>query len=173
MIVLGVDPGIASCGWAVIEAIKDSRLTIKECGVIKTLPDVPFGNRLYIISRELKKIIRNNKPEVASVEQIYFAKNVKTAITVSHARGVVIVTCVEMGLSICEFTPLQVKQALTGYGQADKNQVGYMVKNILKLKELPKDDNTVDAIAIGICYLNTNSVTQIKANITNKTQITA
>ena len=151
MIILGIDPGIASCGWAVIDAVKNKQLTIKNCGVIKTSPDISFGQRLFIISSELEKVIQEFRPVAAAVEEIFFAKNVKTAITVSQARGAIVLTCAKMGLEICEFTPLQVKQALTGYGQADKSQVGFMVKNILKLKVLPKDDNTVDALAIGIC----------------------
>ncbi len=151
MIILGIDPGIASCGWAVIEAIKNEKLKIKNCGVIKTPPSETLGKRLVIINLELEKIIQEFRPVAAAVEEIFFAKNVKTAITVSQARGAILLTCAKMGLEICEFTPLQVKQALTGYGQADKNQVGFMVKNILKLKVLPKDDNTVDALAIGIC----------------------
>ena len=151
MIILGIDPGIASCGWAVIDAVKNKQLTVKNCGVIKTSPSETFGKRLFIIGSELEKVIQEFKPEVAAVEEIFFAKNVKTAITVSQARGAIVLTCAKMGLEICEFTPLQVKQALTGYGQANKSQVGFMVKNILKLKVLPKDDNTVDALAIGIC----------------------
>ncbi len=160
MIILGIDPGIASCGWAVIEAIKNDTkchpdesqgLKIKNCGVIKTPPSETLGKRLVIINSELEKIIQEFKPVAAAIEEIFFAKNVKTAITVSQARGVIVLTCAKMGLGVCEFTPLQVKQALTGYGQADKSQVGFMVKSILKLKELPKDDNTVDALAIGIC----------------------
>lgn len=163
MIILGIDPGIASCGWAVIKKNVlpgRDRLQIADCGVIKTPPSETLGKRLFIIGSELEKIIQELKPVAAAVEEIFFAKNVKTAITVSHARGAILLTCAKMGLEICEFTPLQVKQALTGYGQATKSQVGYMVKNILKLKELPKDDNTVDAIAIGICFLNTNKETQ-------------
>ncbi|MBN1384319.1 MAG: crossover junction endodeoxyribonuclease RuvC [Elusimicrobia bacterium] len=160
MIVLGVDPGIASCGWAIIEETKDKsaswRIKIKNCGVIKTKVKTPIGLRLCTINKELKEIIKNNKPDIAVVEELFFAKNVKTAITVGHARGVVCLTCTQMGLSIYEFTPLQIKQALTGYGQASKDQVGYMVKSIFKLKELPRDDNTVDAIATGVCFLHTN-----------------
>lgn len=151
MIIIGIDPGIASCGWAVIDARENKKLELINCGVIKTPPDVPLGDRLCLINGELEKIISENKPVAASVEEIFFAKNAKTAITVGHARGVILLTCAKMGLKVCEFTPLQVKQALTGYGQADKKQVGFMVQNILKLKILPKDDNTVDAIAIGIC----------------------
>ncbi|MFA5780449.1 MAG: crossover junction endodeoxyribonuclease RuvC [Elusimicrobiota bacterium] len=151
MIILGIDPGIASCGWAVIETVKNEKLKVKNCGVIKTPSSETLGKRLVIISLELEKIIQEFKPVAAAVEEIFFAKNVKTAITVSQARGAIVLTCAKMGLEICEFTPLQVKQALTGYGQADKSQVGFMVKNILKLKVLPKDDNTVDALAIGIC----------------------
>ncbi|MBI5573867.1 MAG: crossover junction endodeoxyribonuclease RuvC [Elusimicrobia bacterium] len=170
MIILGIDPGIASCGWAVIEAIKNEKIKIKNCGVIKTSPDISFGQRLFVISSELEKIIQEFRPVAAAVEEIFFAKNVKTAITVGHARGAILLTCARMGLRVFEFTPLQVKQALTGYGQADKNQVGFMVKNILNLKELPKDDNTVDALAIGICCINTNRGTRITANIANKSE---
>ena len=168
MIILGIDPGIASCGWSVIEQelriknlelrtdkskprIKNQELRTIDCGVIKTLQSETLGRRLGIIGLELEKIIQKFMPTTAAVEEIFFAKNVKTAIIVSHARGAVLLTCAKMGLDIFEFTPLQIKQALTGYGQASKNQVGYMVKNILNLKDLPKDDNTVDALAIGIC----------------------
>lgn len=171
MTVLGIDPGIASCGWAVIKQIVPpgrDRLQIADCGVIKTPSNISLGSRLCTISEKLKKIIKNNKPEVAAVEELFFAKNVKTAIIVGHARGVVILTCAQMGLNVCGFTPLQIKQSLTGYGQASKEQVGYMVKNILKLKELPDDDNTVDAIATGICFINTNKISRIKANIANR-----
>ncbi|MEW6555881.1 MAG: crossover junction endodeoxyribonuclease RuvC [Elusimicrobiota bacterium] len=157
MIILGIDPGLASCGWAVIEEIRDKRLEIRDCGVIKTPANISLGERLYLSSNELEKIIKKNEPEIAAIEEIFFAKNVKTAITIGHARGVAMLTCVKMGLKIYEFTPLQIKQALTGYGQADKNQVGYMVKSILKLKQLPKDDNTVDAIAIGICFAHSRN----------------
>ncbi|OGS47264.1 MAG: crossover junction endodeoxyribonuclease RuvC [Elusimicrobia bacterium RIFOXYD2_FULL_34_15] len=157
MIVLGVDPGIASCGWAILETEKKiNKLILKDCGVIITSPKASLGERLCILDKELKRIISGFNPTVAIIEEIFFAKNVKTAITVGHARGAIILTCSQMGLSICEFTPLQIKQAITGFGQATKDQVSYMLKNILKLKELPKDDNTTDAIATGICYINTS-----------------
>ncbi|HAM39213.1 MAG: crossover junction endodeoxyribonuclease RuvC [Elusimicrobia bacterium RIFOXYC2_FULL_34_12] len=157
MIVLGIDPGIASCGWAIIETEKNQNsIILKSCGVIKTSPNLSLGKRLNILDTELKKIIAEFNPSIAIVEEIFFAKNVKTAIIVGHARGVVILSCSQMGLNICEFTPLQIKQAITGFGHATKEQISYMLKNLLKLKELPKDDNTTDAIATGICYINTN-----------------
>jgi len=152
MMVLGLDPGIASFGWAVIDSDQKSCLKLKCCGVIKTPPELPLGERLCVIGRDLKKIIVENRPEYAAIEEIFFAKNVKTATVVGHARGAAMLVCSELGLKITEFTPLQVKQALTGYGRATKNQIGYMVREILKLRELPKDDNTVDAVAIGICF---------------------
>jgi len=156
MMILGLDPGIASFGWAVIETVRESCLKLQCCGVIKTSPEHPLGKRLCIISSDLKKIITETAPEYAAVEEIFFSKNVKTATVVGHARGAAILTCAELGLKIAEFTPLEVKQALTGYGHATKNQIGFMVKEILRLKELPKDDNTVDAIAIGICLAHSH-----------------
>jgi crossover junction endodeoxyribonuclease RuvC len=151
---LGLDPGIESFGWSVLEFGKDCNPVLMDCGVIKTPAGRQLGDRLAMIDRELEKIIAAHKPGFAAIEEIFFAKNAKTAIVVGHARGAGMVSCARAGLKIFEFTPLQVKQALTGYGRADKDQVGYMVRGILKLKELPKDDNTVDAIAVGICFVH-------------------
>jgi len=151
---LGLDPGIESFGWAVLEFGNDCAPVLKDCGVIKTPAGKPLGDRLSMIGCELERIIAAYKPGFAAIEEIFFAKNTKTAIVVGHARGAGMLSCAKAGLKIFEFTPLQVKQALTGYGRADKSQVGFMVRGILKLKELPKDDNTVDAIAIGICFVH-------------------
>jgi len=158
MIILGLDPGLASFGWAILEKDRKSGLSIVDCGVIKTPAGELLGNRLCKIESELKDIIKNNVPDMASIEELFFVKNIKTAMAVSHARGVAILACSRAGLKINEFTPIQVKQALTGYGQADKKQVGFMVQKILKMQTLPKDDNTVDAIALGICLAHSCGV---------------
>lgn len=152
MKILGLDPGIASFGWAIIETGVKSGLKLECCGVIKTPAGQNLGERLSIIGGDLKQIIAENHPSYAAVEEIFFSKNVKTATVVGHARGAAILVCAEAGLKIAEYTPLEVKKALTGYGHADKNQIGYMVQRVMKLKVLPKDDNTVDAIAIAVCF---------------------
>lgn len=154
MIVMGLDPGIASFGWSVIESPRRDSMLLLDCGVIKTTPAESIGDRLCIINDALVSFIKKYNPEHAVIEQLFFAKNVKTAAVVGEARGVAILACASQGLNIVEFTPLQVKQALTGYGQATKSQVGYMVEKILGLKKLPRDDNTVDAIALAVCFIH-------------------
>ena len=156
MTVLGLDPGIASFGWAVIDSDGGPRLKLRCCGVIKTLPGIPLGERLRVIGGDLRKIITENGPEHAAIEEIFFAKNVKTATVVGHARGVAMFVCSDLGLDVTEFTPLEIKQALTGYGRATKPQIGFMVKKILNLRELPRDDNAVDAVAAGICFAHSH-----------------
>lgn len=125
-------------------------------GVISTPSNHDFEKRLGDIYKELKKIIKKYKPDIIGIEDLFFFKNVKTAIKVAQARGVVLLTANLASISVAEFTPLQVKQAVTGYGRADKNQIQQMVKNILKLKEIPKPDDAADALAVAICCAQTN-----------------
>lgn len=151
-IILGIDPGFATTGYAFI---KEKQLIpeILEYGVIKTSSKEDFSIRLKYIHQDLTQLIKKYKPAVMAVEQLYFAKNVKTALNVGQARGVVLLTGILHKLPLFEFTPLQVKQSVCGYGQADKNQVQQMVKNILKLKEIPKPDDAADALAVALTYL--------------------
>ncbi|MAG29035.1 crossover junction endodeoxyribonuclease RuvC [bacterium] len=150
MIILGIDPGIADTGFGVVEKQGDNYTEIDH-GSISTLKSDSLAKRLQELYRELTKLIKKHNPERVAIEQLFFAKNVKTAITVAHARGVVLLAAQTAKCEIAEFTPLQIKQALTGYGAADKRQMQEMTKITLKLKTIPKPDDAADALAIAIC----------------------
>ena len=150
MIILGVDPGIARTGWGIIEKVKSSKLKVQSFGCIETEEGLPIEARLLTIREELVRIIKKYKPQALAVEELFFNTNAKTALIVGQARGVMIVTAAELGLEVFSYTPLQVKIALTGYGRAEKDQMGKMVKTLLNLKEIPKPDDTVDALACAI-----------------------
>jgi crossover junction endodeoxyribonuclease RuvC len=161
MIILGIDPGTAIVGYGVILKEK-SKLSLLEYGCVTTEKILPQADRLEIIKNEIEKIIKKYKPQVMAVEELFFFKNLKTAITVAEARGVLLVTGKVAGLHICEFTPLEVKVATVGYGRAEKQQVQKMVKAILNLKEIPKPDDAADALAIAICAANSLDFKNIK-----------
>ena len=152
-IILGVDPGIADTGFGVI-SLNGNNFSSIACGSIKTKAGQPTGQRLKIIHQDLQFLIKKYKPEVVGIEILFFAKNVKTAMAVSQARGVILLTIAQANLPIKEFTPLQVKIGLTGYGKASKKQIQEVVKTILKLKNIPKPDDAADALAIAICAAN-------------------
>ena len=152
-IILGLDPGIADTGWGVIEK-KGQKLKMFSCGSIKTSAKTDFINRLKILHQELSQIIKKHQPDAIAVEQLFFCKNVKTALMVGQARGVCLMTIAQNNLTFFEYTPLQVKLALTSYGRADKNQVGQMVKVLLGLKSVPKPDDAADALAVAITCAN-------------------
>lgn len=151
MRILGIDPGYAILGWGVLD-FKGNHFTVVDYGAVTTDAGMPMPNRLDHLYTSLLSIIEEYKPDVASVEELFFNNNAKTAIMVGQARGVVILACVKGGLDIYEYTPLQIKQALVGYGRADKKQVQAMVKSILNLREVPKPDDTADAVAAAICH---------------------
>lgn len=153
MRILGIDPGTGIVGFGVIET-EDLNKKMLDAGVIRTPANQPTQERLLIIYNEIKEIIELNKPDVMVVEQLFFTKNVTTAMSVSHARGVILLAGEQAGLKLVEYTPLQIKQALTGYGKADKSQVQEMVKIQLKLQEIPKPDDCADALAAALTYAN-------------------
>jgi crossover junction endodeoxyribonuclease RuvC len=157
-IALGIDPGTAIVGYAVVMA-QGSTLSMLVCDVITTPAKMPFAQRLQIIYADLSKIIATHKPHEAAMEELFFAKNARTAMTVGQARGVAMLALANGGLSVAEYTPKQVKQAVTGYGGADKNQVGEMVRILLNLSAVPRPDDAADAAAVAICHLNTASYT--------------
>ena len=150
MIILGIDPGFAATGYGIIEQDKNE-LKVIDYGCIRTKAKTNFPERLKKIYQQLKKIIKKYKPSVAAVEDIFFAKNRKTALKVGSARGVILLTLVQSKIDIFEPTPLQVKQGLTGYGRASKQQLQKMVARILNLKNVPKPDDAADALAVAIC----------------------
>ncbi len=151
-VILGIDVGTATTGWAVIEYTQ--ALTLKAYGVISTTSDTPMPTRLSEIYSDLIEIIEHYQPADMAIESLFFANNQKTVMTVSQARGVMLLAAEQKGLRIYDYTPLQVKSAITGYGKADKQQVQQMVKQILKLDSIPKPDDAADAIAIAICHLH-------------------
>lgn len=149
MIILGIDPGIARTGWGVIQA-KGSKVNVIDYGCFETSSKEELSVRLEKLYKEISKIIKTHKPEVLGIEELFFNTNAKTALIVGHARGVVLLCAAQAGLEIRGFTPLEVKIALTGYGRAEKAQMGKMVKAVLNLKEIPKPDDITDALAVAL-----------------------
>lgn len=151
-IILGIDPGIADTGFGII-ANQNDKLTCLGYGSIKTSSKLGLADRLEIINLELRKLIKKHKPDLIAIEELFFGSNVKTALIVGQARGVIVLTAKLNKIKSVEFTPYQVKQAVSTYGHAKKDQVQKMVKLILNLKETPRDD-AADALAIAICAIN-------------------
>ncbi len=157
MRILGIDPGTATTGFGVITS-EGERLMWLDAGVVSTPSGQEMPQRLLTISQELGQLITESKPDLMAVELLFFATNVKTAISVGQARGVVLLAAAQSNLPVIEFTPLQVKQAVTGYGQAGKSQVQEMVKTILKLDQIPRPDDAADALAVAIAAAQANSL---------------
>lgn len=166
MRILGIDPGYAILGWGVLDHV-GNRFSVVDYGAVTTDAKMEMPQRLQHLYTQLTAIIEEYKPDEASIEELFFNNNAKTAIMVGQARGVAVLACVNGGLEINEYTPLQIKQALVGYGRADKQQVQAMVKAILNLKEVPKPDDTADAVAAAICHGHSagNRVRSLKLNL--------
>jgi len=158
--VLGIDPGTATTGWAILEE-KDSDVFPIAYGHISTSPKKTTAKRIKEVADNLEEIINKYSPQESAIEDIFFFKNVKTAVKVSQSRGGMLLALENRGVKIFEYTPLQVKQAITGYGRADKKQIQLMVKNILNLKKIPKPDDTADAIAIALCHLQSRKILEL------------
>jgi len=153
---MGIDPGIAILGYGVLE-YKGNSYKVIDYGAVTTDAGTPMSQRLSIIHKELSELIMKYKPEAFAIEELFFNKNIKTALTVGHARGVAVVAAANLGVPIYEYTPLQVKQAIAGYGRAEKKQMQQMVKILLNLKEVPKPDDVADALAVAICHGNSSN----------------
>ncbi len=153
MRILGIDPGIAITGYGVIEKNNGDYTSVGH-GVIRTSNNIRFSARLEVLYNELMNIIDQFKPDEIAIEELFFSKNTKTAIMVSQARGVAILSTIHKKKPLFEYTPLQVKQGITGYGRADKHQVTKMVTHLLGLEKPPKPDDAADAIAVAICHAN-------------------
>ncbi len=151
MRILGIDPGYAILGWGVLD-VDGNHFKVVAYDSLLTDKDTPMPKRLRQLYDGLTDIIKLYKPDEASIEELYFNNNAKTAIMVGEARGVAVLACENGGIKIGEYTPLQIKQALVGYGRADKKQVQQMVKSILNLESVPKPDDTADALAAAICH---------------------
>lgn len=154
MNILGIDPGIADTGFGVIKKSEKGGLECRDYGSIVTDSKSDMAARLDTLSRELQKKITDHEPDLIAVEDLFFCKNVKTALIVGQARGVILLEAQRNNIQVEEFTPLQVKQAVSTYGKASKGQVQRMVKMLLNLEELPKPDDAADALAVGICAAN-------------------
>ncbi len=152
---LGIDPGTATTGYGFVRLMPDGELSAVAFGIISTSKDDSASTRLEIIFDELNKLIKKYKPETAAVEKLFFARNVTTGIAVGQARGVVLLSLQKADIETFEYTPLEVKQAVVGYGGADKKQVQEMVRTLLQLDKIPKPDDAADALAIAITHLNT------------------
>ncbi len=151
--VIGIDPGTATTGWAVVEK-KNDQLFPLGFGIIQTAKNKTESERLLEIGLDLEKIINKFQPQESATERIFLFKNQKTVIQIGQARGAILLTLEKKGVKLASYTPLQVKQAVTGYGRAEKKQVQFMVKKILNLKSIPQPDDVADALAIAICHLN-------------------
>lgn len=160
MIVLGIDPGIATTGFGVVREEKNGDFTAVTHGVIETPKTDPLPKRLHDLRQRLRAILAEWQPVECAVEELFFATNAKTAITVGQARGVILLAIYESGTPIHEYTPLQVKQAVSGYGKADKKQMQEMVKILLRLDKIPKPDDAADALAIAVTHLQSRRLGQ-------------
>lgn len=160
MIILGIDPGFAIVGYGIVEYSGNKFKTI-DYGAITTNNKITFPERLKIVYDELTDIIEKYKPDCIAIEELFFNKNVKTAINVGQARGVILLSAINSGAEVYEYTPLQIKQGVVGYGRAEKKQVQEMVKVILNLKAAPKPDDTADALAVAICHAHSGSLKDV------------
>lgn len=151
MRILGIDPGIAIVGFGLIESNRGS-VRMLQYGAVTTEAGLPLATRLVQIENDMTALIAQLKPDEIAVEELFFGKNITTGIAVAHGRGVILCTAERLGVPIFEYTPMQVKQAVAGYGLADKKQVMDMTKRLLKLKAVPKPDDAADALAIAICH---------------------
>ncbi len=151
MRILGIDPGVATIGFGLIEATR-SRQVLLEYGVITTPAGLPLSRRLLQISEDITALLAQFKPDEAAVEELFFSKNITTGIAVAHGRGVLLLEAERSGVPVYEYTPMQVKQAVAGYGGADKKQVMLMTQRLLKMKQIPRPDDAADALAIAICH---------------------
>ena len=162
MVIMGIDPGYAITGYGVISYDRN-HFQMLDYGVISTRAHTPFELRLLQIANETEGLILRHKPDVMAIEELFFSRNTTTAIGTAQARGVLILSAARQNLPVYEYTPMQVKSAVTGYGRADKNQVAEMVKLLLHLEKLPKFDDASDALAIAICQAHTGCIGSNKA----------
>lgn len=162
MIILGIDPGFAIVGVGIIE-YKGNKFRVLDYFAITTKAHTPIEQRLKIIYDSINEAINKYKPDFMAVEELFFNNNAKTAIAVGQARGVILLSAVNLGVPFFEYTPLQVKQAVAGYGRADKNQVQQMVKAILNLPAVPKPDDVADALAIAVCHAHSYKMTKLES----------
>jgi len=151
MLVLGLDPGLATTGYGLVEG-DGNELRAVDFGVLTTPPGIPIADRLLLLHHSLSTLLAKHHPDAVAVEELFFGTNARTAMVVGEGRGVALLTIAQFGLQVAEYTPLQVKQAVTGYGQASKTQVQEMVRLLLRLESIPRPDDAADALAVCICH---------------------
>ena len=151
MRILGIDPGVATIGFGLIEASRAGQRLL-QYGVVTTPAGLPLSTRLYQISQDISQLLTQFKPDEAAIEELFFSKNITTGIAVAHGRGVILLEIEKAGVPVFEYTPMQVKQAVVGYGGADKKQVMLMTQRLLRMKAIPRPDDAADALAIAICH---------------------
>lgn len=156
MRILGIDPGIATIGFGVLDSDKSRHVLVK-CGVISTPAHTSLASRLALIYGDMCSLLEGFRPDAVSVEELFFNTNITTGISVAHGRGVILLACQQAGVKIYEYTPLQVKQAVVGYGRAEKAQVMDMVKRICALPAVPRPDDAADAVALAICHARSST----------------
>ena len=156
MRILGIDPGVAIVGFGVVDSDKGKNRLVK-CGVITTPAHTQLSSRLNSIYLDLMELIATFKPEAIAIEELFFNTNITTGISVAQARGVILLACYQSGVPVYEYTPLQVKQAVCGYGRAEKKQVMDMVRRILNLQDVPRPDDAADAVAIALCHARSST----------------
>ena len=151
MVILGIDPGVATIGFGIIRAERGKN-TLIQYGVITTPPGIPLSERLVQIYNDMEQLIETFKPDEMAVEELFFSKNITTGISVAHGRGVILLAAEKLGVPVFEYTPMQVKQSVVGYGKAEKKQVMLMTQRLLNMKEIPRPDDAADALALAICH---------------------
>ena len=154
--ILGIDPGLATVGFSIVD-VEKSKMKLVTCGVISTPAHTSLSSRLDRIFEDMNELISSFSPDVMSIEELFFNTNITTGIAVAHARGVILLSAYRAGMQVFEYTPLQVKQAVVGYGRAEKNQVIDMVRRILALPAAPKPDDAADAVALAICHARSST----------------
>jgi crossover junction endodeoxyribonuclease RuvC len=162
MLAIGIDPGTAITGYGLVREEQDGSLSIVDYGVIQTSPDESMPQRLVQLYQNLKNVIDLHNPQSGAVEKLFFARNVRTALTVGQARGVALLALAEAGVELAEYSPNEVKQAVAGYGGADKNQVQFMVQALLDLEQVPQPDDAADALAVAICHLHSARIRSLE-----------
>lgn len=162
MLVLGIDPGVAITGYGLLDgSAEDARLVTS--GVITTPSTLPLSRRLLALHQELARLVEQYHPQVAAVEELFFGRNARTALAVGQGRGAVLLALAQAGLAVYEYTPMQVKQAVVGYGRAGKEQVQEMVRLLLRLEAAPQPDDAADAVAVALCHLQSSRLSALLA----------
>lgn len=161
MLVIGIDPGTATTGYGIVREDEDGSLTAITYGVLRTTPQFAMAERLHSLNDQLERILSDEKPQHAAVEILFFQSNVRTAMAVGQSRGVILNCLAANDIKVSEYTPLQIKQAVTGFGQAKKRQVQEMVRMLLRLASIPRPDDSADALAAAICHIHSYRLTEL------------